>query len=380
MDCEQTQWVSNREFMERLTRRAVAERTPLSGGMDLTDRCNLNCIHCYIHSPEGRRAHKGDPLPTTRILSILDELAELGCLFFLITGGEPLLHPDFARIYRHAKRCGLMVTVFTNGTLVDEATVELFSEYPPRAVEITVYGATQATYEEITGVAGSYDRCMRGIHLLHEAGTTLCLKTMLMEQNKHEFYAIKQLAADLGARFRFDSGVTPTLAGELHPLHCRMEPEEIVRYEFEDADVTTSWVRFREYVGETRNRAGYLYQCGCGESVFHIDARGHLLPCMMARDVSYDLKRGSFATGWRDAIPQVPNVKSAEDTACRECPVLGLCGYCPPCFRAETGDGGFAPPYMCRLAQARLSEIDKATRRELPDANRWSRRTSETLQ
>lgn len=364
MDCEPTRWLTNSEFMKRLTDRAHSERIPLSGGVDLTSRCNLKCLHCYIESPGGRRRYPLNALSTDRLLSILDEVAAAGCLFFLLTGGEPLTHPDFVRVYRHAKRRGLIVSLFTNGTLVDHEIVALLQELPPWSVEISLYGATRETYEAITRVPGSFDACMRGIQLLHDGGISLRLKTMLLEQNKHEFAAIRQFAHDLGVRFRFDSGVTPTLCGEKHTLACRLPPEEIVQVEFEDDDVAADWVRFRKQFREAVGDPNRLYQCGSGYSTFHIDSNGHLLPCMMSRDITFDLKKGSFETGWREVIPEVQRLAPDPDLPCTTCELLGLCGYCPPALSMESGDGARAPEYMCRLAQARLDGIDEWSKQE----------------
>ena len=106
-----------------------------------------------------------------------------GCRWLLLTGGEPFLRPDFLDIYTNANKKGLLLTLFTNGTLLTPRSADLLAERRPFAIEITLYGATQQTYERITGIPGSYARCRRGIDLLLERNLPLKLKTMVMTLN-----------------------------------------------------------------------------------------------------------------------------------------------------------------------------------------------------
>ncbi len=138
-------------------RRLVNLRVPISGTLELTHRCNLGCVHCYLGSRQDRQHSAEREMTTDEVLSVLDQVAAAGCLNLVLSGGEPLLRRDFAEIYRHARGLGLVVTVFSNATLVTEELVDLFRDYPPYAVDISVYGATPATYEKVTGVAGSFE-------------------------------------------------------------------------------------------------------------------------------------------------------------------------------------------------------------------------------
>jgi MoaA/NifB/PqqE/SkfB family radical SAM enzyme len=116
--------------LDALGRSAVRHRVPLNGSIAMTHRCHLRCVHCYL-GEERFAPPAGGELATPFWLRVLDEAAEAGCLKLLITGGEPLLRADFAAVYEHAIRLGLLVSVFTNGTLVDERVVALFAEWPP---------------------------------------------------------------------------------------------------------------------------------------------------------------------------------------------------------------------------------------------------------
>ena len=146
------------------------------------------------------------------------EVTDAGCLWLLLTGGEPLLRRDFLDIYTYAKRKGLILTLFTNGTLITPRIADYLAEWRPFNIEITLYGATQETYERVTGIPGSYARCRRGIDLLLERKLPLNLKTMVMTLNHHELDQMKSLAASLGVQFRFDP-IMQRSVGWLIPTH-----------------------------------------------------------------------------------------------------------------------------------------------------------------
>src|SRR5262249_61820625 len=122
--------------------------------------CNLDRVHGCVDEPGGSGEVRARELPTARVLALIDEVAQAGCLRLLLTGGEVLVRPDFSEIYRHAIARGLRVTVFTNGTMVTEEIADLFDRHRPVSIEITLYGMTRETYERVTRVPGSYDRCL----------------------------------------------------------------------------------------------------------------------------------------------------------------------------------------------------------------------------
>ena len=123
------------------------KRLPLSFDLEVTARCNNDCRHCYINLPAGDRAARAKELSLAEISRIADEAVSLGVVWCLITGGEPLLRDDFCDLYLALKRKGLLLSVFTNATLINEEHIRLFKRYPPRDIEVSVYGVAQETYE-----------------------------------------------------------------------------------------------------------------------------------------------------------------------------------------------------------------------------------------
>lgn len=349
--------ISERDIAYRLELdRIVAERRiPIAGTLDLTWRCNLRCTHCYLGSlsdPAGVSREFGEE-PWRRVIG---EIAEAGCLYLLLSGGEPLLRPDFSRIYRHAKESGFLVTVFTNGTLVGDAEVELFSDLPPETVEISIYGANAETCDAVTGVPGSFDRCMAGIEALATAGVRLTVKTVLLKDNVNDIEAMRQIAEGFGVPFRFDPVVLPRFDGDRSPIHLRIDPETAVEAELSDPERWDGWCRTLERFPEPVF-FDTLYACGAGDTDFYIDPFGNLKPCLMLPEPAFPLSGGSFDSGWWGAMKAFNERTPPAGFPCNGCDKLMACDFCPSAFRLETGSETLPSAYICRLAERRYQAI-----------------------
>jgi radical SAM protein with 4Fe4S-binding SPASM domain len=355
VDCQEATGLSNHEFLVAFNRKAAATRVPLSGTLELTRRCNVRCTHCYLGPQRDQWRRRQDEMTTGQVCAVLDQAAEAGCLYLLITGGDPLVRPDFPAVYRHARLNGLIVTLFTNGTLIDDEIAGLLAEYPPQLVELTLYGASAATFEKITGAPGSYRRFLEGLERLKTRQIRTRLKTILMTHNRHEFAAIKEMAEALGTGFRFDPTIIPTLDGDTESTHLRVEAREAARLEFVDDGRGKQW---RDAYDASRARPGsdVLFDCGAGVSAFHIDPFGYLQPCLMAPWPRYNLLAGSFAAGWLE-LDRIHELKHKTDSPCRTCRIRELCGYCPGSLVLETGEPDIPVPFLCELGRARFQNM-----------------------
>lgn len=342
------------QYLREFTARAARLRVPLSGSLDLTYRCNLKCLHCYTGDHSGNMP--AAEMDTRRIKSLLDEICDAGCLYLLLTGGEPLLRKDFPEIYRYAKEKGFVITVFSNGTLISDEIVRLFEEMPPRQVEISLYGAAGPTYESITGVSGSYQNCISGIRKLLDHRIPVGLKTVLMTLNSREFAAMERMAEDFGVKFRFDAAIFPRLNGDTSPVDLRVSPAEAVAREFSDSGRVARWEQFLKD-HRLEPTSDDLYQCGAGRTGFHIDPCGSLRPCLMTTTLSRDLMKTSFISAWQDITARIREKKAGHDFACNACALKLHCGYCPAFFELETGDEQVRSAYLCSMGQSRQENL-----------------------
>jgi radical SAM protein with 4Fe4S-binding SPASM domain len=360
MDCLQFDTPDTMEFYAHLKQALAQKRLPLSGSLEITFRCNLRCAHCYVGDQRS-----GDPeqaeMSTAEIERIFDELVDAGCLWLLLTGGEPLVRPDLLQLNRTARRKGFVVSLFTNGTLITPRIADELAEYPPFLTEITLYGYTQATYERVTGIPGSHARCMRGIELLRERGLYVRIKTIAMSLNVHELTDMQNFASQMGLEFRFDPMLVAQLDGGKTPLAVRLSPEEVVKTDLENTKRVEGYKDVYARLGGARSAPNRLYSCLAGQSSFHIDPYGKLTPCMVSRTQSYDLRQGTFEEGWNRFIPEVISQPRQSTSRCDACDLLAICGQCPGWASLENGDPEKSVDYLCRVAHLRAKTFGLKT-------------------
>lgn len=370
---------SDAEYFGDFAARAQRARVPLDGSLELTHRCNLRCVHCYLGDQGAIRAARRDELGTGEIVGLIDELVAAGNLNLTLTGGDPMVRKDFATIYTHAVRSGLLVTVFCDAVLVSDAIVEVFDRYPPRMVEVSLYGATAATYERITQVPGSFARCMAGIERLHRAGHRFSLKTVLMSLNRHELEAMEAVAASYGVDFHFDTAVFPCLPHHDNggganapraPASVDVAPpslEQPVSLRLPAKDAAAAHLasperrdRLASFYARTRDipPSPYLYSCGAGQTVFHVDPYGNLQPCVISTNVDYNVREGGFRRGWDGPVAAIRDIEARAGHDCQACDKRALCTGCPALFAAENGAGDRKSPYVCEMTHAIHAGLD----------------------
>lgn len=350
-----------REWNQAFRARAAETRIPIAATLELTRRCNLNCIHCYLGDQAEQHRRQPSELDTGAVKQALTEWAEAGCLYLTLTGGEPLLRPDFAEIYRHARELGLVVTVFTNGTLVTEQITALFREYPPRKVEISLYGATAATHDGITGRPGSHRRAWEGVRRLLAAGVRVELKTVLMKPNLAELEELERQAAGCGVPFRHDSALFPCLeGGSRAPLDLRISPEEAVLADLAAPHQKKQWRERIEAVLAVPPDER-LYPCSAGRTAFHADPFGNLSPCILAEPYARAPAGRSFPEIWEQELGAIQERRWTRTDTCLTGDERGACAHCPAVNRMETGREEEESDYMRRTAQLRYRAATENT-------------------
>jgi radical SAM protein with 4Fe4S-binding SPASM domain len=341
-------------FSRQLHGQVGKQRLPLNGTIELTRRCNLTCSHCYNNLPTGDRQARATELTLAEHERLLDQLVEAGCLWLLYTGGEIFVRPDFMEIYLAAKNRGFLITLFTNGTMITPEIVEQLRTYPPFALEITLYGHTAETYEALTGVRGSYSRCLRGIELVRKAGLPLRLKTVAVSINKHEVLAMRDMAEkELGVPFKFDAIMNPRVDCSQSPLAVRLSPEEVVWFDLDERR-RAEWVEFARTFQRAPDNPDEIYTCGGGVGSFAIDPQGRLTLCVLSQQESYDLRTGSFQEGWDHFLGRVRHKPATRVTKCTHCHLKSMCGMCPANAELHSGGDPELPvPFLCETAHLR---------------------------
>ena len=348
------------------------KRPLISFDLEVTARCNNDCNHCYINLPAGDIGAKDQELSLQEIDELADEAVSLGALWCLITGGEPLLRKDFTEIYLTLKRKGLLVSVFTNANLINEDHIELFKKYPPRDIEVSVYGVTEDTYERVTKKPGTFEAFKRGLELILDNGIPLRLKAMVMRSNLSEFSEIanfcRQYTKDY---FRFDPFLHKRLDGDEFRnkgiVSERLSPQEIIFVERNDPDRSSALYNSCEKLiipDLKSNTSRHLFQCGAGVGNATIGYNGFLRLCTSLNHPNcvYDLRKGNLIDAWHNFVPKVREMQSHRQDyleKCNVCPLINLCIWCPAHAYLENGELDAPVDYFCKVAHAREQEFSK---------------------
>jgi radical SAM protein with 4Fe4S-binding SPASM domain len=292
---------------------------------------------------------------------MLDELVEMGCFWILYTGGEIFARKDFLEIYTYAKKKGFLITLFTNGGLVNEQIADYLVEWPPFAIEITLYGRTRETYEALTAIPGSYDRCLRGIRLLKERGLPLKLKTVATSINKHEVSAMRKFAEEeLGVEFKMDGQINPRIDCSQSPLAVRLTPEEVVALDLSAPKGASEYRRLAKHDMENPpnlSQGNTVYFCGGGMNSFAINAYGEVGICVISQQETFSIRGPGVKAVWEQSLLQLRMRTRTRVTKCIQCRIQSLCGMCPANGELESGDRETPVSFLCHVAHLRAAAI-----------------------
>ena len=351
-------------FSADLHQRQAGERVPLQVSIEVTRRCPLECLHCYNNLPMGDMDAKRRELTKEEHFRVLDELVEMGCFWILYTGGEIFARKDFLEIYTYAKQKGFLITLFTNGTIINEQIADYLKEWPPFAIEITLYGRTRETYEALTAIPGSYDRCLRGIKLLKERGLPLKLKTVATSINKHEVMAMRRFAEEeLGVEFKMDGQINPRIDCSQSPLAVRLTPEEVVALDMAMPKGMSEYRRLAKHDLErppNLKQVDTVYYCGGGMSGFAINAYGEMGICVISQQETFSVREVGVRKVWEGALLRLRSRKRTQMTKCIECRIQSLCGMCPANGEMDSGDRESPVEFLCHVAHLRAATIGVA--------------------
>ncbi|RMH17306.1 MAG: radical SAM protein [Acidobacteria bacterium] len=352
-------------FVE-VMRRAWRDNLLWSVLLELTYRCNLSCFFCY--NDLGLR---GTPLSTERYLELLVELEELQVMNLILSGGEPLAHPDFLAIGRAARERGFVLRIKTNGhAFRGRLARRIKEEIDPFLVEVSLHGASPASHDRQTRVAGSFERLLENLEGMVELGLRVRLVATLTRWNEDEVEGMFAVADRLGLPIQWSTEVTPRDDGDREPLAIAASPaglEGLYRHQLARAGACGACV---SHVGESGRqddaaKPGPGKHCGAGSSTLAVDPYGNVYPCVQWRRPLGNLHRASIAEIWsgspvlEEVRQQSSEVKAMVDAKGERGPLLS---FCPGTARLATG----SPLRLYPGARARADALQavRATRKK----------------
>ena len=364
--------VPGRALTDYLYAKAIKRNIPLSGTFELTPLCNFSCRMCYVRKTAKEvRAHDRPMLTLEDWLRIAREARDAGLLYLLITGGEPLLWPDFWTLYDALIDMGFLISINTNGSLIGEEAIAHFRRKPPLKLNITLYGASDETYRRLCGADGVFSKVDRAITGLLNAGIPVKINCSLTPQNAEDLDWIVDYAKEKQTHISIATYMFPPVRRDPSQIGVneRFTPEESARHLLAYYRRLKGEEFYRRYLQSLLDGCveppgldescidpvdGKI-RCRAGRASFWITWDGWLLPCGMMPQPRTELRDVAFSDAWSTLVRQASQLKLSG--VCDKCPNLQICHPCAAISYAETGSCAGIPTYLCRstLQQQRIA-------------------------
>ncbi len=323
---------------------------------EVTRRCNLACLHCRAAAGSGPYP---DELSTAEGQKLLDDLASLGQVVVILTGGEPLLRDDIFDLAAYGNGLGHRMVMAVNGTLLTPAIAARLKAAGIQRLSISIDGATALSHDRLRAVPGAYTGALAGIAACGEAGLPFQINTTVTRANRGELPDIHELALKLGAAAHHVFVLVPTGRGELIR-------EELVTPE--EYEATLNWLLARQQGGKlfikptcapqyyrlwrqdamargepitaaTHGMEAMTKGCLGGQGFAFVSYKGEVQPCGYLELVAGNIRQTPFPEIWANSelFQQLRRVDDYHGK-CRACQYRKVCGGCRARAYAMTGD------------------------------------------
>ena len=345
--------------------KASKNKVPLGGGIELTPVCNFRCRMCYVRKTPEQLAKEGRALmPWQKWLELAQQCKEAGTLYLLLTGGEPFLYPGFRELYTELHKMGFLLSVNTNASLIDEETVAWLKQYAPTRLNITLYGASRETYGKICGNPDAFDKVVRAIHLLLEAGIPVVLNASMIPENADDMEKIMEFGRSLGLNTRIGTYMFPPLRRDREESDSRFTPEQAAKMFMRRSCVQFPPEALEEMLRKERQSRDQddwgaqdeHMRCRAGRCSFWISWEGKMSACgLLPFPLECDPFAEPFAECWQRLTERVRCAPVLRK--CKNCHLREICNPCAAMVYAESGDVNGKAEYLCRTAECIEKEI-----------------------
>lgn len=364
------EWVLENDFpiSRYLIQKNSLRGIPVSGQFELTSRCNFNCKMCYVHDQKNPAKLKEKELSVEQWVSIAEQAKKAGMLFLLLTGGEAMLRDDFIELYEKLATMGFRIVVNSNGSMVSEEVIQCFKRYPPARVNISLYGASDETYQNLCENR-AYEKVRKAIRALKEIGISVRTTMMLTKYNVHDMEKVYQISKEEDTICEMSAYMFPPIRltnGVCGTNRARFSAEEAGAYMVKRDRLFLGDKAFYERAEHINNaepdpdmpkeyyKTGEPVKCQAGSGSFWITWDGRMLPCGMMMGEGVNVLEHGFEKAWECTKEATKRIRLPVE--CVTCKDRKLCQVCASVCQAESGDFHIKPEYPCKMAQSMRKE------------------------
>ena len=348
--------------------KASRQGLPLSGTFELTPCCNMSCKMCYVRKSKAEQEAIAPLRTPEEWIQLGEQAKEAGMLYLLITGGEPFLYPGIREVLTHLHYMGLIISINTNGTMIDEQTIEWLKDCPPARFNVTLYGASDETYERLCGNPKGFTQAIRGIRLLKDAGFAVKINSSITPDNVSDLEGIFAFGQEEELVVQATSYMFPPVRRDatMTGNNERFTPEEAAYYAARITALTDGYQSFLERMEKQAplslpdeleedcpelEAEGDKIRCRAGKCSFWITWEGNMLPCGIfpnqGADNTFDL---GFQKTWANVRERAAQI--CLPAKCKTCELKNQCKACAAMVITESGDFQTAPEYRCRMSKS----------------------------
>ena len=314
---------------------------------------------------------QGKLLTVDEWTKIAKECKDKGTLFILLTGGEPLMYPKFKELYKSISQLGIVLTINTNGTLINNEIIDLWKEYPPRRVNISLYGSSNETYKRLCNNPKGFDQTLSAIKKCVEAKIQVKVNYTINAQNYDDLDKVIKITEELNVPISTPTYMFPPVRKEnvdydyeqyrLSPQKASVIQAKIIKKAIVDGlETINSICNNLDEIDKKKcnNRnvdvpGGFL--CTAGVSSFWINWKGILTSCGMVTNPSSDLKVMTFSEGWDNILQGSKKILTSNK--CFNCEYRKFCINCAASSYAETGKTDQIVKWHCELNEKYEKEL-----------------------
>lgn len=341
-------------FPTGLKENAYINRIPLSVTFELTPLCNFSCVMCYVHLTPEQMKKQGKMLSAEDWIELAKQAKEMGTLYITLTGGEPFTRPDFWEIYSQLNEMGFLISVLSNGYLIDESVIEKFREYGmPYMIKLSSYGASDETYFRTCGVHEGCTRLERAVKLIKEAGIPLAVTGTVVRENADDLRKMYESARKWGVPFTHTVSIVKSARGAVNSAETSrfsfdefidgMTLENIKKNMFPPLETPFAW-------------------CSSYRTSAWITWNGNMQLCSFMNAPYATLENG-FKSAWQELGIKLEALKSPSE--CTDCKYSAFCQRCPGLLCGESGNAEKADKALCNTAKRLYEAYTKLTKEEL---------------
>ena len=323
------------------TLQGVGLCAPITVTWEVTNRCNLSCLHCLSHS--GPQADVSGELSLVQACRVVDQLAAAKVFQIHFGGGEPFLFPGFMELMQHAQARGFCcLCISTNGSQLNSKRIAQLEALGGIYLQLSLDGASEAACDAIRG-RGAYRRVLEALERLRGTSIVRTINFVFTRHNAAELDQLSQLALSYGATLRV-TRLKPTGRGEA--VYEAMRPTQQQLAQLHDwlgrhPEVLTGDTFFHLNAFGGQPLPGFQF-CGAARLTCLITPPGDVFPCAFTQSPVFragNLREQDFQTIWNES--EVFNTvfrAGAEQGVCASCEAYQGCGGgCPAVKQALAG-------------------------------------------